>query len=352
MQSSYISTMSWTLSAMKSITSLQTQIEKKNTELATGRYADIGLELGVKTSLSVDLRHEYNQVQGLLDSNSLTDSIMTRSQTGLTNILNNASTYQKTLLSSQASAETVTQMQLEGQQGLASLLSSLNTTDGTRYVFGGINSGQTPMKDFATNAQVAIQTAFQTAFGFPVSDPQAANITSGQMQTFLNNVFSEDNTNTSALFNDTNWAAQWSNASSTNLTRQISQTENVSVSTTANDTAMRKLAMAYSMMGYLGVGSLNMSALQTVMDTSRATLSAGMTGVTNTAAAIGVSQTRVTTANSELNKTLDVVKSRINSLESVDPAEAKTQLDTLTNQLSMSYSTTTKLLQLSIMNYA
>ncbi len=128
MQSSYISTMSWTLSAMKSITSLQTQIEKKNTELATGRYADIGLELGVKTSLSVDLRHEYNQVQGLLDSNSHGFD-HDRSQTGLTNILNNASTYQKTLLSSQASAETVTQMQLEGQQGLASLLSSLNTTD-------------------------------------------------------------------------------------------------------------------------------------------------------------------------------------------------------------------------------
>ena len=47
----------------------------------------------------------------------------------------------------------------------------------------------------------------------------------------------------------------------------------------------------------------------------------------------------------------DLVDRRINVLEGVDPAEAKTRLDTLTTQLQMSYATTAKVMQLSILNY-
>lgn len=344
MKSSYISTLSWTMSSMGSITKIQNEITKKNTEIATGRYADIGLQLGVTTSLSVNMRREYSQLQGLIDSNSLTQAVMTRTQTGLTNILDTASSYQQTLLSSQASAETVTQMQMEGQAGLSNLVAALGSTDGTRYVFGGINSGEAPMNDYASGPQAAVEAAFVAKFGFASTDAQAANITASDMQDFLNNDFA-------TLFNDTNWKSTWSNASDQALTKQVSQTESVTASVSANDPAIRKLAMAYTMMGYLGTTNLNTATLQVVMDQSRATLSEGMTGVTNAAAAIGVSQNRTTNATTQLQTTMDVVKTRISSLESVDPAEAKTELDTLTNQLSMSYSTTTKLLSLTIMNY-
>ncbi len=179
------------------------------------------------------------------------------------------------------------------------------------------------MKDFATNAQVAIQTAFQTAFGFPVSDPQAANITSGQMQTFLNNVFSEDNTNTSALFNDTNWAAQWSNASSTQ-----SHAPDLADGERQRLHHGERHSHAQARHGIFddGLSGRRFVEHERAPDghghVSRHPVG-GHDGRDHTAAAIGVSQTRVTTANSELNKTLDVVKSRINSLESVDPLKPR-----------------------------
>ncbi|GGF47902.1 flagellin [Azorhizobium oxalatiphilum] len=336
---------------MTSIKKLQNEITDKSTEISTGRYADLGLTLGVRTSLSIDLRKEYSQLNGQLDSNVLTQALMTRTQTGLTAVLDSASTYQTTLLSSQASATTVTQMAMEGQASLSNLIAAMNTTDGTRAVFGGINSGENAMKDFEDGAQAALEQSFEDYFGFPMTDTeQMGEISGAQMDAFLK----DSATGFASLFTDANWSGTtglWSNASDQVITKQITSTESVTASVSANNTAIRQLAMAYTMMGYLNITSLNDEALQTVMDTARASLSSGMTGVTNAASAIGVSQNRTTNATDNLEKTLDVVSSRITSLESVDPATAKTELDTLTNQLEMSYSVTTKLLSLTIMDY-
>ncbi|MGU3496913.1 flagellar hook-associated family protein [Xanthobacteraceae bacterium A53D] len=339
MKSSFISTMSWTTSAMGSVNKLQSDISKKGVELSTGRHADIGLTLGVRTSLSVDLRREHSQLQGMLDSNVLIQATMTRTQTALSAVLTSASSYQETLLASQASKQTSAQMQMEGKAGLDALVAAMNTSDGARYVFGGINSGETPMENFGAGVNAAFQTYLTTVVG---KTPET--ISAAEMQTFL--------TGLAAQFDDdTYWTDNWSNASGDPMSKQISLTERVDISTSANDPAIRKLAMAYTMMGYLDVTSMNDAALQVVMDTSRAALSEGMTGVTAQAAAIGVSQNRTTKATENLNITMDVVKQRITSLEEVDPAEAKTMLDTLTNQLQMSYATTTKIMSLSIMNY-
>jgi flagellar hook-associated protein 3 FlgL len=46
-----------------------------------------------------------------------------------------------------------------------------------------------------------------------------------------------------------------------------------------------------------------------------------------------------------------LLATQLDSLEGVDPAEAKVRSDSYSNELEMSYSLTTKLLNLSILNY-
>ena len=48
----------------------------------------------------------------------------------------------------------------------------------------------------------------------------------------------------------------------------------------------------------------------------------------------------------------DLLATQLNSLEGVDPAEAKVRSDSFAASLEMSYSLTNKLLHLSILNYA
>ncbi len=345
MMSNYISTLSWTSSALNAIPRIQKEIAKANTEIATGRQADIGLTLGVRTSLSVDMRLEQNSLQALVDGNSLTEASMTRTQTSLSAILETANTFQQNLLSGQSSAGTQSQLESEAQSSLSSLTAALNGSDGTRYIFGGVNSGVQPVENYEDGPQAAVEAAFTAKFGFSTTDAQVAELTGAEMQDFLDNEFA-------ALYDDPSWGTTFSNASDEAITKQISPTERATTSVSANDTAMRKLTMAYTMVGYLGITNMNEEARQAITDTARKAVSEGITGVTSAATAIGVTQARTTAATTQMQNTLDVVTSRISTMEGVDTAEAKTRLDTLTNQLEMSYSTTSTLMQLSILNYA
>lgn len=349
MQSSYISTLSWTTSSLNAIPRIQGEIAKANTELATGRMADTGLTLGVRTSHSVDLRTEKNSLQGLVEGNALIDAMTIRSQTALSAMTTTSNDFLKNLLSGQATAGTAPQLETEARAALSSFTSALNSTDGTRYVFGGVNSSVLPVKDYSVSASAVVNAAYAAKFGLnpadPQGDPKVKDITAAQMQDFLDHEFAD-------IFEDPSWGTNFSNASDEAITKQISPTERATVSVSANEQAMRKLSMAFTMVGYLGVQNMNSNALQAVMDTARTAVTEGVTGLTAAAAAIGVTQTRVKAATTQMQGTLDVVTSRISTLEGVDTAEAKTRLDALTNQLNMSYSTTSTLMKLSILNYA
>ncbi len=349
MMSSYISTLSWTSASLNAIPRLQTDIAKATTEVATGRLADVGLTLGVRTSHSVDLRTEKNSLQGLIDGNSLIDGMTTRTQSALSGMTTTSNSFLENLLSGQSTAGTAPQLETEARAALSSFNAALNSTDGTRYVFGGVNSSVAPMADYNSGPEAAVNAAFAAKFGLnttdPQNDPKVADITADQMKDFLDNEFSN-------LFKDPSWSNTFSSASDETLTKQISPTERANVSVSANDQAMRKLNMAFTMVGYLGVQNMNSNALQVVMDTARTAVTEGVTGLTAAAASIGVTQTRVKAATTQMQGTVDVVDSRISTLEGVDTAEAKTRLDALTNQLSMSYSTTSTLMKLSILNYA
>ncbi|MDX7568880.1 hypothetical protein SJ550_25760, partial [Serratia marcescens] len=75
-------------------------------------------------------------------------------------------------------------------------------------------------------ARAAIQTAFQTQFGFPMTDPQVKNITADQMKTFLD-------TTMTAQFSAGSWSSNWSSASDTVVKSRIAPTELAETSVSA-----------------------------------------------------------------------------------------------------------------------
>ena len=77
-----------------------------------------------------------------------------------------------------------------------------------------------------------------------------------------------------------------------------------------------------------------------------------VTGLTAISSTLGVSQTRIAAAESATQNSLDVVSARIAAIEGVDPAEAKTRLDTLTTQVAdVLRDHGSKVMQLSILKY-
>jgi len=348
MMSSYISTLAWTSPARNAIPRLQSELSRASTELSTGRHADVGLTLGVRSAESVGLYLERGEIDSMTQSNAQTRSFVDRTQMSLAQLTTDASAFLKELVVGQSDDSGGQTVQSQAKLALSAFISSMNASDGQRYLFAGVNSAVQPLADYETSPKTAVNSAFATKFGLSATDPQndpaVSQIAASDMEAFLDNEFAD-------LFADPAWGTAWSSASSTNLTSRISSTERVTISANANAPAMRNLAMALTMVAELGTANLSDSAREVVLKKATGLAGGSITSFTGMATSLGVSQIRLDVADEAMRKTLDVVNSRVNALEGVDPAEAKTRMDTLSTQLEMSYATTAKIMQLSILNY-
>jgi len=181
-------------------------------------------------------------------------------------------------------------------------------------------------------------------FGFTQSDPAVAGITPAAMESFIDNAFSD-------LFDDAAWAANWSSATDEIITAKISFSEYTQTTQTANESAIRKLAMAYTMVADLGLGNQNDGAFGAVMDKA-VDLTGQAIGELNVMKGnIGVTQQRVEVASDRLVVQKNVFERLVADRENVDAYEVATRVSLLTNQLEASYTLTARLQQLSLVRF-
>jgi flagellar hook-associated protein 3 FlgL len=76
-----------------------------------------------------------------------------------------------------------------------------------------------------------------------------------------------------------------------------------------------------------------------------------ITGLIETSSVLGISESRVTKANTALDNQLGLVKTHITDIEGIDTYEASTRMNTLLTQIETSYTLTSRLQQLSLINF-
>lgn len=345
MRTTFISTASLLNTSRVGTMRMQSELARLNEEVVTGRMADVGLNLGTETGRSVTLHVDTAALQSLIDSNSTTTARLTQTQTYLDSLRTSAEDFIQQLVSARDSSASAATIAAQGQSALSAFIGDMNASDGRNYYFGGVNSGTAPVNSYGSGPEAALQAAFTTRFGFAPGDAAAAGISAADMNDFLDNEFAD-------LFGDPAWGTDWSNASDDAMTSRISPSETVATSVSANEPAMRKLAMVYSMVAGLGIDSLSDEARKAVIDKAISVGSEATDGVTTIQTRLGATQARVTAASTRLSTQMDLLNTNIGTLEGVDAAEAKVKIDSLSTQIEMSYSLTAKLLQMSILNYA
>ncbi|UHC16407.1 flagellar hook-associated family protein [Methylobacterium currus] len=343
MTTSYISSLSLWNTPRSATARLQGEMADATQEIASGRYADVGLTLGAQVGRNLSLRQNGAEVAALKDGNAITGLRLSASQSVLQQLQKSADT-QFAALTALPTDKRVAAMAASANDTLTSLTSLLNSSANGQALFAGINTGANPIRDGAVaNATAAAVTAFQTAFGFPPSDPRAATLTTAQVKSFLEGPVANQ-------FADPNWGTIWSQASSTAVTSQIALGETVTTSVSANETAFRQLTQAAIVSG-LGLGGLSADAQAVVSDRAMGLLSQASAGLVSLQADLGRSQSRITDANTRLDAQSGLITKEISRLEAVDTAEAQTRLAAAKTQLQMSYSLTAQLQELSLLKY-
>ncbi|WP_339763775.1 flagellar hook-associated family protein [uncultured Hoeflea sp.] len=349
MKTSFVSNLALQNAMRLTIGRGQNEIQKLNTEIVTGRYADIGLALGAKTSNSVTLNSDVTRLKSILDSNALVTQRLSASQSALDMMSDAAQQMLEAFIavngSDDANRLLIAQRDVESALGAYTIAG--NTSANGEYLFSGINTNTEPLEDYlaaGSAPKAAFDATFFGHFGFAQNDPAAAGITVAQMDNFISNVLEP-------TFTGAAWNTNWSSASDTNVSSRILKNEVVDSSTNSNSAGMRNFALA----AVIGVELLNSpisAEVRTAVNASAIKYAgSAVTGIDNQRSTLGVSENRITKANTALESQLRIITRHLGDIEGVDAYEASTRMKSLLAQVETSYTLTARIQQLSLMNY-
>ncbi|UOM34942.1 flagellar hook-associated family protein [Acuticoccus sp. I52.16.1] len=345
MHTNYVSTAALRNAPRSEIVRLQSELADRTIEIATQRHADVGLALGADTGRTVHTRMDLSLIETLLISNGSATARLEQTQTALADLETIASEMLASLTALPPGNAAATTLAIQADSSLDRFADRLNASDGGSYIFGGQRTDERPLERFDNGPQAAIEAAFLAKFGFPVGDPSAATISVSDMQDFLANEFA-------AEFDMAAWTANWSNAASDRIVSRISPSERLVSSVTANEDAMRTVAMGFAMIAGLGFESLNQEVRNAVVAEARLVMGEAITQVVSLKSMLGFAENAIGHANERMSLARDILTQKIADLEGADPVEAKVRIDLVTTQIEMSYALTNQLSRLSILNYA
>ncbi len=341
-----ISSYALTTAPRLAVAQAQAALSTAQVELSSGKLADIGLGLGSATGGYISLNTQQSRLQAITDSNNTTSTTLTTANSTLDALRTTATSFLASLTQSSGAGAVAGTLVTTAGANLNALTASLNTTVDGNSIFGGINSGVAPMTTYAgSTAETQVNQSFTTAFsGTTQSSASASTISGAAMQTYLDGAFAN-------LFSSTNYQGTWSAASSTVQTAQISTTETVPTSVSANSDAFRQLAQAYTMVKEFGGANFNSDAGQAVVASASKLVTSAIAGLTSAQAGIGLSQTAVSNANDRMSSQIDYLMTQSTNMVSVDPSLLSTKISGLQTQIQASYEITSQLQQLSLVNY-
>lgn len=346
MKLSFISSQAIQNAMRQTIRQAQNEMTSASTEATTGVYADIGVALGSNTSRSVNLTREVSRIDSILGSNSVANQRMSTSQTALTDMGSQAQKLMNQLVALRGNTDSnsVALTKQIATSSLSSVIASGNTMVNGEYLFAGTNTDVQPMTDNSAATNAAIQTAlsaYATAKGTTVD-----KLSGDQMKDFIT-------TKVEPMFtSDSGWAS-WSSASDQNMTSRISNSEVVDTSTNSNSAGMRYMALASTVANALTgtTPALNQDAQNAVTDQAISYARQSIDGLNTQASQLGLSQSRLSDANTTLNAQKTILNTNIGNLTGVDPYEASTKVNSLQTQLETAYTIVSKIQQLSLVNY-
>ena len=346
----YISSSSVLSSIRQSVLQAQAGLTQAQTEISSGTQADIGVYLGASTGASVSMKNQIDALDSYTTTNGLASTRLDTTATALTSMVSLAQTISASLVSASSTGGSTTALQATGSSGLQALLSELNTSVGDQYVFGGNNTGTTPATDYSSTstAKTAVDASFSQTFGFSQTSDSASTISGSAMTSYLNGSFADQ-------FSDSNWSANWSQASSTTISSKIAPSQTATTSVSANETAFRQIAEAYTMLSefmpaIIGA-SRGLDAKAAVVTKATTLMNTGLAALNQVQTGVGITQAAITSTDTGLSAQTTLLKSDVSDVEDVDTYALNTRVTTLQTQLQASYELTSRLQTLSLTNY-
>jgi flagellar hook-associated protein 3 FlgL len=323
----------------------QSALARAQVELATQRHSDMLQQLAGDTGRNIRWHAELANVDEAAKTNALHATRATVTQASLQAAHNLASEFLKNLVSARGSESGKNIIQNQAKSAFDMLRETFSTEINGDFLFSGRNTNTAPLKPFFNDVgEAQFDSSFMLEFGFAKNDPAMTSITNTQLGSFLDNSFE-------ALFATPNWEAISSNASSENINVYLGKSTIVDLSANVNEEPVRKLFSAVVAVSELASANLNDTSFQKLIDVAAEKVSSAMQGITLMQARVGISQKTLTDATQQLQTRKAWLNEAIARTESVDTYEIASRINALSTQLEASYSITSRMSRISLLNY-
>ena len=330
----------------------QNELLKSQQEVSTGFYADIGAELGSKTSTVVDLNRESLRLNSMISNNSIATQRLSASQEALKQIATAAEEMNNALItiSGSSNSDTINTTIMTVSNSLSTMTSMANQSANGEFLFAGINTDVQPIAEYTDTsaAKTAFDAAFTTYFGFPPTDTAGtatiAATGTPSMEDFITTVLEP-------MFTGADWSTNWSSATDQAMTSRITQSETVQTSASANEDGFRYFALAAIVTKELMTIGAPANAVTTAINKAIDYTGRAITGINSTRSELGLSQNRIEKADASLKVQVDIIETSLSSKIEVDAYEASTRVNSLLSMVEASYTLTSKIQALSLVNY-
>jgi flagellar hook-associated protein 3 FlgL len=312
MSSGTIGTLAQDNLMLQSILRLRSQANDFQQQVSTGLKSQdySGLGPGGASSLA-NLQASVSQNQAYLDTAAMVQQRIQEQTTTLAAIESAAQDFSR-LLPSAAYNTSPSSIQTEAKALLQELNDLLNTSDGSRYLFSGSLTGTAP----AVFSNLPNPGSLATA----VNQPVPAGYYAG---------------------NDTVPQAK------------IDNSFTLAYGITADNPAIENIVRVANYLANLPPGSPNPNnpADAAALDQATTLLNQGISGLQGLQANLALQSSQVKQVQTNLESFVNLAKTNITNLVTVDPATAITQLNQVETDLQASYQTVSALQQLSLVNY-
>lgn len=353
MSTSSVSNLSTQTSMRLTIRQAQNELLKAQQEVSTGSYADVGAELGSKTSTVVDLNRESLRLNSMISNNSIATQRLSASQEALNQIATAAEEMNTALITiaGATNSDTIDTTVMTVQNSLSTMISMANQSANGEYLFAGINTDVQPLAEYTetSDAKLAFDAAFTGYFGFAPTDTAStativAEGAAPSMEDFITSTLEP-------MYSGTDWNTDWSGATDAVMTSRITQSETVNSSASANEDGFRYFALASVITQELLQIGAPADAVSTAVDAAIGYTGKAITGINSTRSELGLSENRIEKADASLQIQVDIIETSLASKTEVDAYEASTRVNSLLSMVETSYTLTSKIQALSLVNY-
>ncbi|WP_275788897.1 flagellar hook-associated family protein [Pararhizobium gei] len=347
MKTSYVSNLA-VQNAMRSTIALgQLELIKLQQEVTTGKYADAGAALGATSSRSVSLKNELERLASLKETNAIVKQRLSASQSALETMRKAAEQINTTLIATLGNDDTtrlnIAKTDING--ALSSFVAAANIQFNGEFLMSGINTDIKPLAEY--NATSLAKASFVTARDDYMDANGIATMkdfTVAQMNDFIT-------TKIEPMYTGSQWDTDWSQASDQNIMSRISANEVVQSTTNTNTMGVRKFALAAVLSIELLGEDLSSDVRTAVNMASQNYVQQSSTGIIETSSTLGISEARLKKADTSIDAQKKLVQLHITDIEGVDVYEASTRMNALLTQIETSYTLTSRLQQMSLINF-